>query len=168
MKKDAIRDYATEAFRFYAALGRPKYEDIKKRVYDYAMSEERRAEVKTGGLSLPTEYQLRNAENALEELEAELMDIFAVERTLEILSTHKNGQDIKDALEIVYFSEPARPLRRNEITNRVHFAEFAIHTTEPTVYRYLRIAREIFARERKLRSCHFDSSRFKLSDIMLS
>lgn len=168
MKKDAIRDYATEAFRFYAALGRPKYEDIKKRVYDYAMAEERRTEVKTGGLSLPTEYQLRNAENALEELEAELMDIFAVERTLEILSTHKNGREIKEAVEIVYFTEPSRALRRNEITNRVHFAELAIHTSERNIYYFLKIARDIFATERKLRNVNFCSSRFKLSDIMLS
>ena len=166
MKKDNIRDYATEAFRLYAALGKPSYDDIKEKIYQYALREERKAEVKGGGISKPTEQSLINAQRAVDEFEATLSDILAVENTLKMLSLRDNGMEIKKAVEIVYFTEPKRPIRKNEISERVHMAEIAIPTTEPTVYRYLKIARNIFGIERKLRNCKVDSSRFNIYDIM--
>ncbi len=167
MKKDNIRDYATEAFRLYAALGRPSYDDIKEKIYQYALREERKAEVKGGGISKPTEQSLINAQRAVDEFEATLLDVMAVENTLKLLSLRDNGMEIIKAVEIVYFTEPMREIRKGEISDRVHRAEMSIPASERTVYYYLEIARNVFAIERKIRIAKDCSSRFKLSDIML-
>ena len=168
MKKDNIRDYATEAFRFYAALGKPDYKTIKQALYDRALQEEQKREVHTSNsISSAVESQIRNAQLAVEELKAELLDILAVENTLKILTARNDGRDIIKAIETVYFTEPRREIRRGEIQERVKFAALLIPTSEPTVYRHLRAARNIFAVERGLRCAKVDSSRFKLSDIMV-
>lgn len=169
MKKDNIRDYATEAFRYYAAMGRPSYDAIKDKLYRFFLAEENRSDVGSKDcLSKPTEQALINAQNRTDEFESELKDILAVENTLKILSYQKNGADIKKAIEIVYFTNPTKDIGKGEISERVHAAELAIRITEPTVYRYLRQAREIFASERGLSSFKFDNKKYKLSDILKS
>lgn len=167
MKKDNIRDYATEAFRFYAALGKPSYEALKDAVYQYALQEERKREVHTlAGISNPVESQIRNAQLAVDELAADLLDVLAVEKTLQILLARENGREILTCLDTVYFTEPLREIRRGEIQERVIFAAMLVPTSEPTVYRHLRLARTVFAVERGLRCANVDSSRFKISDIL--
>lgn len=167
MLKDNIRDYATEAFRLYARLDRPTYDVLRERVYDYALGIERKREVSSKGLSKPTEQAIINAQCMLAEFEAKLLDILAVESTLRILSLRENGQAIKRAVEIVYFTEPDRDIRRNEITERSIYAALIIHADERTVYRYLKQARAIFAQERGLRDRKVVSSGFKLCDIIV-
>ena len=168
MKKSNIRDYATEAFRFYAALGKPSYDSVETTLRTFLEQERQRHEVAAKGIGKPTEQAIFNAQAEFAAFEAELNDLLAVEKTMQILSTQKNGADIKRAVDIVYFTQPNRPIQRGEIIDRVHWASLAIPTTEPTVWRYLKAARHLFAHERGLRDTEIDSSRFKLSDIMVS
>jgi hypothetical protein len=46
---------------------------------------------------------------------------------------------------MVYMAEPQKDLKRNEITDRVHAAEIEIPASEGSIYRWLRIIRELFA-----------------------
>ena len=168
MKKSNIRDYATEAFRFYAFLGKPMYDSVETALRAFLEQERLRHEVTAKGIGKPTEQAVFNAQAEFAAFEAELKDLLAVEKTMQILSVQKNGTDIKRALDIVYFTNPDRPIRRGEILDRVHWAALVIPTTEPTVWRYLKAARQLFAHERGLRDSEIDSSRFKLCDILVS
>lgn len=169
MKKDNIRDYATEAFRLYARLGEPTYEGLKEKIYQYALREERKSEVHSMScISNPTETQIRNAQNTVDEFESCLMDVLAVDAAFRILETRENGPSIKAAVEMVYFVFPDREIRKGEIQERARRAALAIFADERTVYRYLKIAREIFAKERGLSIGYLVSSRFRLHDILVS
>lgn len=148
-KKDNIRDYATEAFRFYAACGRMTSAELEQMVRDRIYQQSKREILRSGcgGISIsPTEYVAMKAEDAVRDLKAELMDIIAVEKTLIQLNPQQ-----RKAVEIVYFTDAEKDLERNDISDRVHKAELHIPASEKSVYRYLKKAREIFAEERGLR-----------------
>lgn len=149
MKKDNIRDYATEAFRFYAACGRLTAEELRQKVKEEIYRQSRR-EYFRGGSGMPsdaTAYAAIAAEDAVREMQAEFADILAVEKVLQRLNRQQ-----RMAVEIVYFAEPERPLERNDISNRVHRAELEIPASERSIYGWLYRARRIFAEERGLRT----------------
>jgi hypothetical protein len=148
MKKDHIRDYATEAFRYYAFLGMPHKEDLEQKYYDEAKQEYTRqySEVKGTGISKPVEQMIMYAEDRVREKQAELWDILAVEKTLAQLHEWE-----RQAVEIVYFEQSHRDIKKGEISERVVKASLYIPTCTATVYNYLRKARRIFAYERGLR-----------------
>src|SRR5690606_1489765 len=74
MKKDHIRDYATEAFRFYAKAG--GYEQYVRNLVEDMQKN------KGSGVCNPTESALITKERIIEKHAAELADIEAVEKVL--------------------------------------------------------------------------------------
>lgn len=149
MKKDNIRDYATEAFRHYAALGRPDPEALKEELYRRALEDSKKEFYGTSnGISKPTEAAIIRAEKMLDLKEAELLDLIAVHKTLEIIA----AKDINmfAAVEIVYLKNPKERIRKGTMSARVNSAALEIPAAVCTIYAWLREARTIFALERKL------------------
>lgn len=142
MKKDYLRDYCTEAFRFYAKSGgrsaflRSIEDDIIKS--------------KGSGIYKPTEAALVNKERIISEHAAELEDIEAVSKVLFCLDMCQHREVIK-AIEIVYFADCWKDLDRGDIQTRVHKAELTIPASERSIYNWLKDARNMFAKERGLR-----------------
>jgi len=153
LKKDNIRDYATEAFRFYALKGKPAYEDMRREVEGKAGGLlEKELNGHSGNVSNPTEYEVLARENALQRHQAELLDILAVNKVISMLEVNETGQQVIKAVEAVYFPSPFRYPRRGEISQRVLKASEEVLFCNPaTVYRHLRHARTMFAMERGLR-----------------
>lgn len=149
MNKDNFRDYATEAFRFYAACGKLTADEIMQRVREdiYTEAAGNFLLVSGGSYSDAVAHAVMRAEDAIKEMGAEIADIVAVEKTMRRLNSNQ-----KKAVEIVYFTDPEEPIGKNEISARVHKAEMEIHAGERTVYRWLATARKIFAEERGLRT----------------
>ena len=159
MKKDNIRDYATEAFRFYAACGKLTSAELEQMVRDRIYQQSRKAVLRSGS-GMPsdaTAVAVMKAEDAVRDLQAEILDITAVEKTLKRL----NAQQRK-AVEIVYFTDPEKDLERNDISDRVHKAELSIPASEQSIYKWLRKARIFFAEERGLRISAKEKSFLKL------
>ncbi len=148
MKKDNIRDYATEAFRFYAACGRLSASELENKVREEIYKQTKKEFMRSGkgGYSDATAYAVMAAETAVLEMAAEIRDILAVEKTLQCLDKYQ-----RQAVELVYFTEPERDIRKGEISERVHRAELKIPASERNIYNWLKKARKIFAEERGLR-----------------
>lgn len=148
MKKDNIRDYATEAFRYYAACGMKTSEELKQQVKDQIYAQTKREKVRSGS-GIYTDSiacAVMAAEGEMYEMAAEFLDIIAVEKTIQKLSCHQ-----KKAVEIVYFTNPEQELKKGEISERIRKAELEIPASEQSIYRWLKKARGIFAQERGLR-----------------
>lgn len=138
MIKDHIRDYATEAFRFYARWGgRDNY--VKNLLADLQKQ-------KGFGVCSPTETELIHKEQIMKEHIAEIADLDSVEKVLRICE-----RDVRRAVELVYLDKPFRDLEWGELKERVHYAEIHIPASERQIYRWLRKARMLFAEERGLR-----------------
>lgn len=150
MKKDHVRDYATDAFRYYASIGKT-FEQVKEEIYQQALEESKKSEIKTNNICSPTELAMMRADKAIIEKKGELEDLLAVEETLKKLPFERNGKEIKEAIELVYFADPTHDLERNDISNRVTNAAMTIHCDTSTIYRYLAKARSLFAENRGLR-----------------
>lgn len=151
MKKSHLRDYATNAFRLYAAEGKPTHDELRERIFRRILAEITPPEVSGGGVSKPTEQEIMAAEKRLDDYAAYLQDIAAVERTVDILQRDVRGQFILECLDEVYFKSPNIPLRRGDIHDRVVAAMHKLYIgSENTVYSALRKAVRIFARERGL------------------
>lgn len=149
MQKDIIRDYATEAFRYYAACGKISAEDIKAQIYKTIAEEgkkEKEINIKGNGYTDLTALKAMKADDEMMRLKAQFEDIIAVEKTLSRLTS-----DEKKAVDIVYFTNAKQPLRRGEISNRVHKAETELFISERNIYYMLKRVRTIFAYERGLR-----------------
>lgn len=140
MKKDYIRDYATEAFRFWASCGCPTYKQAADRIYERTLDEN----------SSDPERALELAERAVSEAQPELLDILAVTEVLRLLSEY-GRHDIASAVVAVYCVSSKRRARRGDITRRVVEFSMNAHMDERTVYRYLAKARALFASMRGLR-----------------
>ncbi len=147
MLKTHYRDYATEAFRLHARLG--SEDAYRQRVLCEALS--RRAEG-GGSLGSPTEAAVLRAEAALSEAEGTLRDLEAVERALTRIERLRGGTCILRAVREVYQVEADRPLARGEIARRVDRLSVALPASPATIYRWLGLARKIFAEERSLRT----------------
>ncbi len=151
MKKDFTRDYATEAFRLYASMGRPTYEEAAKSIYQKALSD--------CGLSSPEVANIA-AETAVTNASPLLLDILAVEKTIELLE-RGNKTDIIKAISAVYFTEADYPLRRGCITERVRRCSLSLFASERSVYFMLKQARLLFASLRGLRISESDADKIQ-------
>ena len=80
-----------------------------------------------------------------------ILDILAVQNTIEMLKKTDEGQEILTALKTVYFTMPERSFKKGEISDRVNKAAEEIHAAEATIYRFLNRALIIFAENRGLR-----------------
>ncbi|KOF56802.1 hypothetical protein AGR56_09050 [Clostridium sp. DMHC 10] len=148
--KDHIRDYATEAFRFYASV-RMTADQYKKMIYDETLENYKKKEMNCSfNISKPVEAAIMAAEKEVDKRIAEIRDLEAVEMTLaELGAMHR--WDIVQAIKIVYFKEPEEEIEKGEIQNRVHTAELEVPASERSIYYYLRKARKLFAEKRGLR-----------------
>ena len=148
MRKTHYRDYATEAFRFWAVEG--PAEKYKQRLWEEAVQRQNRIEGGSG-ISCPSEAAIIRTEQELEDAEATIADLEAVDKTLVELQTRGNGAAIMEALRVVYMDRPDRELEPGDISARVHKAELTIPASERSIFNWLALARRTFARERKLR-----------------
>lgn len=148
MKKQSYRDYATEAFRFWAAVGGA--ETYRRAVWDRAIATHQHEEG-AAGISKPSEAAIIRAERAVDEARAEILDLDAVDRVMATLQAAPAGEDMIRALRTVYMAQPLRRLERGDIERRAIKAAREICCDRRTVYRYLARAREMFAAERELR-----------------
>lgn len=148
MKKDNIRDYATEAFRYYAACGCKTSEELKQQVKDQIYVQTKREKVRSGSGMYTDSIAcaVMAAEGEMYEMAAEFLDIIAVEKTLRKLNEHQ-----RMAVEMVYFADADKELQKGEMSKRVHKAEMEIPASEQSIYNWLKKARKIFASERGLR-----------------
>ena len=136
--KDHLRDYCTEAFRFYARWGsRDAY--IKALISDLQRQ-------RGGGVNSPTEAALIHKEQVMRERAAEIADIDAVQMVMNVCE-----REVRMAVEMGYLDKPYEQLEWGDIKMRVHKASRMISASERNVYRYLRRARMVFAEERGLR-----------------
>lgn len=149
MKKKHYRDYATEAFRFWSEEG--PADQYKQRLWDEAIRRQHQAEGRSG-LSNPTEAAIRRAEDELQQKEAQVSDLDAVDKAMKIMRALPEGKDMIAALRIVYMEESQRDFKRGEIQARIIYAAQEIGVSISTVYRWLAYARYIFAYERGLRT----------------
>jgi len=139
MKKDPTRDYAVAAFRLYASMGRQGYEVARKRIFN---TEQARHE--------NPEKAYTQAERATTNATPLLMDILAVEKTLDLLTRGDKSYIVK-AVEAVYFTAPAQPLHKGDISARVCEFSLSLPVDESSVLRWLSEARRLFAAVRGLR-----------------
>jgi len=148
--KDYTRDYATEAFRFYAKIGRPRFDDLKEKIYSSALELGKREGIKTNNICSPTELAVMKAEKAVLDKKAELEDVLAVEKTLETMERLR-GKAAREAIELIYFTDAQQDLKKGDIERRVAEAGMKINADRATIYRWLGQARKEFCRERGLR-----------------
>lgn len=146
MKKDHIRDYATEAFRYFAAKGKPSYRTLKAQYMAEALEDYQREHEKGSGIGKPTEAAVIYAEREVEKKMAELLDILAVEKVY-----YTSKPLVREVVEIVYFTDAEEPLRKGDISARVCKASLETFTSERGVYAILKAVRLKFAEERGLR-----------------
>ena len=148
--KDHVRDYATEAFRFYAKVGGEK-KYIDTLVEEMKRQEKQRDGIKDSGICKPTEAALMRKETVLRDRAAEIADLAAVEKTLHIVGSCVSGREVRLSMENVYFKDPWKDLEKGDIHDRVHYCEIHIPASERQIYRWLKKARLTFAEERGLR-----------------
>lgn len=148
--KDYIRDYATEAFRFYALNGKSA-EKFKQKIYIEALDEIKKRETQVkDGVSKPTEKAIIAAEKAVNERISEIMDMEAVDKVLaELEARHK--KHIVKAIDIVYFTDIDKELEFGDIKSRVAKSSVDIPASERSIYGWLKQARQLFAYQRGLR-----------------
>ena len=144
--KDHTRDYATAAFAFYKQHNR-SVKQFKNYIYKEALENYQKGDG-TYGVSKPTEAAIVAAERELEYYTAQIADMEAVEKTINILEMTNGGSHIIKALEIVYL--PGN-FEKGEIERRIHKAEIEIPAGTRTIYGWLKKARAYFAEERGLR-----------------
>ena len=92
------------------------------------------------------------AEAALAETEGTIRDLEAVERAMERIGRMRGGTCILRAVREVYEAEADRPIERGEIARRVDRLSIGLPASPATIYRWLGLARKIFAEERGLRT----------------
>lgn len=144
MKKDHLREYCTEAYRFYAKSGGVKgYLD--KLFIDYCRNNP------PVGASSSVEGTLIKKENILREHAAEFADLEAVEKTLYLLGYCLNSGKIIKCIEMIYFKDCWKDIEMGYIPERVHEAELQLPASRRQIYIWLKQARELFAKERGLR-----------------
>lgn len=152
MKKDYIRDYATEMFRTYAAAGMPTYEAERKRIYTEAI---RKCSTRDAAVAH------MQAEAAVEKAAPYLLDILAVESTMNLLE-RGNKRHIADAVKVVYFVAPTHPLEHRDIAARVLRYSMQCPAGTRTVYYWLKEARYLCAAFRGLHISDEDVKRYRI------
>ncbi|MBO5023595.1 MAG: hypothetical protein J6D11_04740 [Clostridia bacterium] len=153
MEKDFTKAYITEAFRVYARMGKPTYEQARESIFKKELA--KRAD-------LSPEKAIESAERALDAQAPLLLDIEAVNATLDLL--HEGGKkEIIAAIFAVYFTDPHSPIRRGDISNRVRRFAYTSHYDERNIYRWLKHARLLCATLRGIRISDADERRYKTS-----
>lgn len=152
MQKDSTRDYITEAFRFYAAAGKPTYDTAVQRVKQTALEKY---------IQLDPAIAEEQADIAVAKAAPKLLDILAVNETIKLL---ENGgkRHIIAAVKAVYFTSPTKPLRRGDISARVNSFSLTFPAEERTVYRWLKEARLLCAAVRGLRISEQDAALYSI------
>ena len=138
MRRDHIRDYATAAFRFYARVGKLSGDEYLKMV---------RGSFGCVENNLQREIKACCAAN---EIMGACQDLDAVRRTLDILELSGKAYAAQ-AVREVYFTRPSGEISGRVIAGRVRDFSLSCPASERTVYRWLSLARKVFARERGLR-----------------
>jgi hypothetical protein len=144
MRKEIYRDYATAAFLLYAIEG--SSEQYRKRIREEAMFSSGNGKKERFGS--PTDSAIARADQAIEDAQATIADIEAVERTISIIEANSLSVKKLQALKLVYMTTD----QDSKIKDKVHFAEIQIPASEKTIFRWLKDSRLIFARERGLRT----------------
>ena len=145
---DNTREYATVAIIRYMKLGCPtrkEYEDkLRREVYERLSGKN-------------PEYITKVAETEVRKNRALLEDIDAVNKMFDMLlgnihlndvdidTAVKNGTDIANAVNYVYFGLYRVHPSHRRIAGRVRAYATSLPTTERTVYRWLKYARKLFA-----------------------
>ncbi len=138
MKRDHIRDYATEAFRFYARVGKLSGDEYLKMVRG------------SFGCVQEEDERKRCALDASADIMGACQDLDAAKRTLDDLEL-SGKMHAAQAVRAVYFVRPSGDISGREIAGRVRDFSLSCPASERTVYRWLSLARKVFARERGLR-----------------
>lgn len=136
MKKDCIRDYATAAFATYAKYGRRNEAQLKEYIYNKELKKYDRPDI-----------AVKKAEEEVSRNYPLLMDIAAVDKTLELLAKCGDPNRLK-VVETVYLN--CELFKKQEISRRVRKIAYELPVGERTVYRWLKEARIIFAELRSL------------------
>ena len=149
MKKSHYRDYATDAFRFLGAQKSSKA--YRERIYNEMLrfQQLKESSVETG-ISAPTEAAVMRAEQAIVDAAAAIADLEAAEFALEAVRQQR-GQAAEKAVRAVYMIMPEVELERGEIEYRVIAASMYLCADRRTIYRWLALARRMFAEKRGLR-----------------
>lgn len=147
MKADCIRDYTTEVFRIYAALGKPTTERLQDIIFKAELTN---IKEHSRGLDL-TNYEIfERAKSAVKYHKPLLDDIAAVEKTIHALEKRGKGYVIR-AIEEIYFVHPSTSVSHKDITERVRRFSLIYPADIATVYRWLKEARSLCAEFRGLR-----------------
>lgn len=131
MRKKLYRDYAIQAFVFWAREGCPDEEGYMARIEQEAEGH-------------------RDPEKYIASRVAEVYDIAACCEVFERFKEAGRGE-ICDAVRAVYMAEPSRKPKREEISARVIAFSFDAPASERSVYGWLEKALREFARCRALR-----------------
>lgn len=88
-------------------------------------------------------FQMCDISRGAAESKQSACELIAVYQTLQALE-FSGKTETADAVRNVYFRYAARPLKKNEVSWRVRCFAAERYMDERTVYRHLRIAKEIF------------------------
>lgn len=142
MKKDHNRDYATEAFRYWAAVGCPTYENALGRII-------KRAQEKAKGQ--PAEVKAAFIDACIEQRMGALLDIKACDECFKYLNAH-GKECVCSAVREVYMAFPRKRLARGELSGRVVRFGMDNYYSSAQVYRFLEEACDRFVENRGLRA----------------
>lgn len=139
MKKDNVRDYVTAAFRYWALLGCPSYDEAKGAIKKSALSKAR-------GSKAAKAY----ADAEINKKIGELEDVRACEEAFKALEASGRGH-VCQAVKEIYMVNPNRPIHKNELSGRVVRFSMDHYYSERQVYYFLHEACLEFAYKRGLR-----------------
>lgn len=142
MKKDHVRDYATAAYRYWASVGCPTYDEAIERI-------KKRAQKIAKDQSL--EIVAAFVDACMEKREGVLLDIKACDEAFSYFRSH-GKECICSAVQNVYMAFPKKRLARGELSGRVVRFGMDNYYSESQVYRFLEEACSKFAENRGLRS----------------
>ena len=141
MSKDHIRDYATDAFRYWASVGCPTYAEAVEKITKRARGMANGVSAQLAEAFVAAEISKRNAE---------LLDIKACEETFEYLKG-RGKECVCSAVRDVYMAFPRKKLARGELSGRVVRYSMENYYSERQVYYFLTEACNVFAAKRGLR-----------------
>ncbi len=146
MKKDRIRGYATEAFRYWASVGCPTYDEAVERI-------KRRAEAKAKGQ--PAEIRAAFVAACIDNRIGALLDIKACDECFRYFDAH-GKECVCSAVRAVYMAFPKKRLARGELSGRAVRFAMDNYYSDRWVYKFLDEACERFAEYRCLRQVDGD------------
>ena len=156
-KVDVSRVYAIYAIALWSHEGRPSCSDMEGRIRLMAEKNAMRREEQRTAPSKPTEAEVMAMEREQEKNRAKILDMMAAEKVYNILESKGRALSV----EYVYMRDPMDVFKKGEIKRRVTELAMVLSfekglkrgggSTE-TIWRDLRLARELFALERGI-SC---------------